>query len=303
MGRLLPPEDRQPQFHVNDKRLSFNIGLENTGTLIQQVVGGYLEVTRSRSDLRPVLETLNGLECAADRTVRQFTFANYGWSQPTDATFEGGFVDPDDGRTILPVSQALAGGWPFPVVDFGPFIDSLGGQLAVFPDRSVTCVGGDLAACFEALRSQGAFGALTEAVYPRLDLGNESGAFTDFEGRLSYGWTDVDGIQRTETRDFRVTFRLALFDDVIGCGEGGTGLTPIPNTLVFALDRGPYRLPFAVAAAVRPGFVQRWQIEVEAPRSSTHEFQIVLQLADGREVRSRPVDLLYFRSAQPREDF
>jgi hypothetical protein len=36
-------------------------------------------------------------------------------------------------------------------------------------------------------------------------------------------------------------------------------------------------------------------LTVEADKSSTHNFDVVIQLADGREIRSRPIDLLYFK--------
>ena len=38
----------------------------------------------------------------------------------------------------------------------------------------------------------------------------------------------------------------------------------------------------------------RWRIELQAPETSEHDFQLILVLSDGRQVASRPVHLTYF---------
>jgi hypothetical protein len=46
--------------------------------------------------------------------------------------------------------------------------------------------------------------------------------------------------------------------------------------------------------------VASYALSIDAARSSEHALRIVLQLADGREIRSRPISLMFFRpSWQP----
>ena len=43
-----------------------------------------------------------------------------------------------------------------------------------------------------------------------------------------------------------------------------------------------------------PGRVARYGLALNAAKASQHKFKVVMQLADGREITSRPINLLYF---------
>ena len=60
------------------------------------------------------------------------------------------------------------------------------------------------------------------------------------------------------------------------------------------LDESGYKIAIPFAGDVTPGFTSRWRIELQAPETSEHDFQLVLVLSDGRQIASRPVHLTYF---------
>jgi hypothetical protein len=285
-------------FRTTGRIVAFNIGFENASVLPQQVVGGYLDVQSSRSALEPALEILNGHDCVEGLVVDSFSIRNFGWSDPINAQIRGGFDVPGSDRQILPIAQTLAPAWPLNNVDFGSFFASLGGQLTDFRDLYVTCVGGDVQGCFQTLQQQGAFGALTEVAFVP-DEQNPDGIYARFSGVLDYDWQDANGQLQQNSHPLSVRFRLARFRPETGCGEGGSGLQQVSTNLTLRLDQSAYRLPFPIFGAVSPGFVQTWRLLIDAEKSSFHDFSIVLQLADGREVRSRPISLTYFRSSDP----
>lgn len=60
------------------------------------------------------------------------------------------------------------------------------------------------------------------------------------------------------------------------------------------LDESNYRIAIPFAGDITPGFTSRWRIELQAPETSEHDFELVLLLSDGRQIVSVPVHLTYF---------
>ncbi len=74
--------------------------------------------------------------------------------------------------------------------------------------------------------------------------------------------------------------------------------------IAFKDDQRGYRLSVPFHKTVAAARVARYDLVLDSKRSSQHMFTLVLQLADGREIRSRPVDLLFYRpSWGPPEPF
>jgi hypothetical protein len=65
-----------------------------------------------------------------------------------------------------------------------------------------------------------------------------------------------------------------------------------PITLL--LDRNRYRLPLPYRPRIGPGENRRFQLTLNAPKSSAHRFRILMEMTDGSRAASAPLDLSYF---------
>jgi hypothetical protein len=114
-------------------------------------------------------------------------------------------------------------------------------------------------------------------------------------GLLQYKWRDTDGHVINRKSPFRTRVVLGHLETASECGEGGEK-EPLNTTkpLTLKLDQTGYRLPIEFQRSIAAGRVARYSLPIRAPKSSRHKYKVVLELADGREINSRPIDLLYF---------
>src|SRR5262249_33831283 len=145
------------------------------------------------------------------------------------------------------------------------------------------------AACLQELRNTGIFGSLA----PHISL-QDTDIFVSAAGALDYGWQDSKGIPRNSSSPFNAKLPLGHVKVEAECGEGGQRDRIASRPLEFRLDHFGYRLPVAFQRSIPAGRTSRLTLPVKAAKSSEHGFSVVLQLADGREIRSRPVSLLYY---------
>ncbi|HEX4296840.1 MAG TPA: hypothetical protein VHZ56_02360, partial [Devosia sp.] len=111
---------------------------------------------------------------------------------------------------------------------------------------------------------------------------------------LDYDWTAADGSVRHQSSDFNVSMGIASVANSAECGEGGDIVPVRRDPFELRLDQKGYRIAMPFSGDIAPGFTTRWRIELTAPQTSEHDFQIVLLLSDGRQVASRPIHLTYF---------
>lgn len=76
----------------------------------------------------------------------------------------------------------------------------------------------------------------------------------------------------------------------------------LAKPFMLKLDAAPYRLPMPIADSVAAGVTARWRLSFDAPESSNHAFELVLELSDGREVKSQTISLNYFKPWQSTSD-
>ena len=145
-------------------------------------------------------------------------------------------------------------------------------------------------ACLARLQRAPGMGRIADIAYTRDDM-----VLTRLIGTLRYQWKDIDG--RTQPREHPVNVELLLFrfDTGEGAEMGGgapeeAGFKPI----TLQLDRKNYRLPLPYRPRLGPGQNQRFQLTLNAPKASSHQFRVVLEGSDGRRVTTAPLDLLYF---------
>ena len=149
--------------------------------------------------------------------------------------------------------------------------------------------------CLSELRRSELLGSVVDAAYIE-----NAALMVDFGGTLNYTWHDATGQAHAKSSAFLVPIKLGnLPGELSSCAEGGAGLDIYPDPFVLQEQGSGYVVPFPMNAEVAPGQIARWAFQVDAPKSSHHEFQVVLQLADGREVSSRPVRLSYVKPNPP----
>src|SRR5262249_27839731 len=78
-------------------------------------------------------------------------------------------------------------------------------------------------------------------------------------------------------------------------GEGGAREIISRETQQLKLDATNYRLPISYKTSVPAGRTARLIVPLEAEKSSSHDFKVAVQLSDGQEIKSRPINLLYYR--------
>jgi hypothetical protein len=145
------------------------------------------------------------------------------------------------------------------------------------------------AACLQELRATGVFGSIA----PHIAL-QETDIIVSAVGNLDYSWQDAKGSPRITSSPFNARLLLGHVKIEAECGEGGQRDPIAVSPLEFRLDQSGYRLPVAFQRSIPAGRTSRFTVSVKAAKSSEHDFSVVLQLSDGREITSRPINLLYY---------
>jgi hypothetical protein len=204
-------------------------------------------------------------------------------------------------------------------LDFGGDLNAAGVNVAALANRSKACelnktdprcgfrcnfeTLADEKSCLAGIGGSTIFGSLMNKVhlYGVADASKQyrhddySGAvMTGIAGTLEYEWTDSDGTIQTRTSPFREVLPLGKINEGAECGEGSPTERIAAHPLRLRLDEAQYRIAVPFQRTIPATRVARFGFELTADRSSQHDFSVVLQLSDGRVIRSRPVNLLYF---------
>jgi hypothetical protein len=269
---------------------------ENRTTAPVQIRAAYLDVADSATDQDPAIQLeLERRDCVFSDIAQNsfcatdFVFQNYGWSNPVNAELNFTF----GGETRF---RKEIGTWEhIKEVRFDSELRQMGVDLEALTRRIVCPDSGTFGiervdACRGEIRRDPDFGRL--GAY--LDLrGGWVGATVS--GTLDYDWKTVKGEWRRKSSPFDGFIRIAMLP---GGPEEGEGGNPVPighEPFMLPLDGGAYRLPLPLSATVGAGVNGRWRMELEAERSSNHDFRVVFVLADGKRVASRPIDMLYVK--------
>ena len=268
------------------------IDVMNNGPGKVGIVGGYLEVAESATDLSPYLYILSDYDpgCASDLKLNpEFEFVNHGWGPVENAKITYAF-----GTEAGPTGQSF-------VAEAGTFGDTQ--KMSVLPGLEAAgldvnkAAGGAFAcpsldqvqACVQQLGPQ-VLGALSNAVFLQ---GNS--LFTRVSGNIDFTWTDSHGGKNARSVPFFVDIPVLAFDvpAELECGAGG----PVERTfktVKLPLDKANYRIPLPYQGTLAPQQNARAALGLIADKSSSHKFRVVLDLADGTQAASPQVDLLYF---------
>lgn len=301
--------------------LGLVIEVQNRSSVPLQIAGAYVDVRASRSDLEPAIQLSVGTfeGCGGPRITQaeylrqiqgvpedgseseiqklgdyrpSFVLQNFGWGTANDAQLNFAFVNLATGEKSEAVSKNLGGINQDLKVSLESALAAAGvdtNALKTFAVTGFECHP-DPGTCLDQLRATGVFGSLA----PIISL-EGTNIFAGAAGTLAYRWTDTDGSARDKESPFTTRLLLGELKHESECGEGG-GREPITaKALDLALDQADYRLPVSFQTDVPGGRTSRFTLPLKAAKSSQHDFRIVLQLADGREIASRDINLLYYR--------
>jgi hypothetical protein len=271
--------------------------VQNRSAAPISVAGTYLAVDSSVTDLEPAIQLSRGLSiCTIHSAEYQptFTAENFGWGAATHAAMHFAFANPNVNGVpqTLNVTKGLGDIVQTLEINLEPELRAAGvniGTLKARSDEGFRCKSASPATCLAQIRATGVFGTIASQVGLR-----ETGIFVGAAGTLDYTWKDSKGVEQRRSSPYNIALPLGHIHLEAECEGGGEREVIAQNPLQFRLDQSGYRLPISFQRTVPPGQTSRFTVPVKAAKSSQHDFNVVLQLADGREISSRPIDLIYY---------
>jgi hypothetical protein len=272
---------------------TFVLSFENHSAQPITIQSLRLQVSESDTDDEPAIQMVysSDVMCGGSFSV-DYSLENFGWSPANGAQMNMSFSAPGGPpapQITKPIGQ-LAGRLH---IDFEQQLQQFHvnvAQLKRISDEGISCPSGSLPACLARLRSNALFGTLG----PQLGL-NDMQIIVPAAGTLDYTWTDNKGVSHNRSSPFQVKVGLGKFKLEAECGEGAAPAPPTVNAVQLRLDATNYTLPFPFQRTIAAGQIVRLTLPVAAAKSSDHAFRIIATLANGQEVASLPIQLLYFR--------
>jgi hypothetical protein len=270
--------------------------VQNRSAAPVEAVGAYLNVASSASDLQPAIQINRDIDvCSQAQFHPTFKVENFGWSAAEQATLRFSFISPNvsGGTQTSDISKSIGAVAKTTKVDLEPELRAAGvntGTLKAKSNAGFVCTVQSPPACFDQVKRTGVFGSLAS----RVGL-IETGFYLNAKGTLGYTWQDNTGAQQSTTSPYNVQIPLGHIKIEAECGEGGQQQVIAARPLTFKLDQTGYRLPVSFQQSIPAGHTSRFAVTVDAAKSSQHDFTVVLQMANGREIASRPINLLYYR--------
>jgi hypothetical protein len=273
--------------------LSLVFEVENSTTDTLSLVGGFLQVADSNRNGEPAMQirAFPRDECSGIiEFLPRFFIDNFGWAIADNASLNVTAASADGRTEGTMLNVPLGAVIDSTMADVTPQLQSLGLDTDYLAHNKLICTDpNDERLCMAELRQSGNFGQVAD--YISLEFQTVT---INIEGTLDYSWTGSDGVTAQKSSPFAVVLPIASVASDAECGEGGEIIPVNHDPFMLRLDESNYRIAIPFAGDVTPGFTSRWRIEVEAPETSEHDFQLVLLLADGRQITSRPVHLTYF---------
>ena len=267
--------------------LPLRFGLGNATTQDVQVASAYLEVDLSRVDAQPMIQSIVLLPLSPYNTA--FSIENYGWSTATEVRLNAQFIGDTARSETFQVD--------IPDVDnvgdfsLAPVLESFGVATERLPEVATACSQSGGQDCPDRIRNSGIFGNLA----PLLTTNRaQSNLGLMISGTLSYSWQDADGQAQRTDAPFEGRLPLATLVSRAECEGGDFEQVDGGRPFDLRLDAASYRINLPLFGPVNAGEERRWEVLLDAEKSSGHEMRVVIRLADGREVVSRDVSALMF---------
>ena len=297
-GDISSGEANMLRFGIGAKSgLRLRVGIQNRSTRALQVAGIFFDVQSSASDLQPAIQAKVGRQNVCGNSLYGPTveFWNFGWSAAENATLRLAFTS--SASTEIPTrfdyAKKLGRIDKTAKTDLEPEIAAAGVNTALLrsrADRTLSCRAKDEKRCLAELKASGIFGSLAALV-------TEEPAIRAV-GKLEYEWTEANGNKRKRSSKLEGILQLGhLTPPSTACAEEAAPETQFSRPVSFKLDQSQYRLSTGIPARAIPAGRTNWlDLKVVAERSSHHEFRLVVQMADGRELTSRQIKFSVLRA-------
>ena len=273
--------------------LSLVFELENASTDTVSVVGGFLDVRDSVREPEPAMQVrpFPRDPCSgAIEFLPRFFIDNFGWTSADNAALRVTAASVDGRSEGTPIEVPLGAIADSMETNLTAQLTALGLDTDYVSHERLRCSDpNDERLCLAELKQSGHFGQLSN--FLSLDYTTVTVAVM---GTLDYDWTASGGTVSHKSSPFSVILPIATVASDAECGEGGEIIPVNHDPFQLRLDEQNYKIAIPFAGDVTPGFTSRWRIDLSATETSGHDFRLVLVLADGSQIVSRPVHLTYF---------
>jgi hypothetical protein len=270
------------------------VDIANEENQTAEVVGAWLDIAESMSDLQPYLDAWGPADGCNTRLQPEFSLFNSGWGGVENARLTYAF-----GTEQTALEQAH-------VADIGSFdefaqvslldgVQTLGLDLDRLQNDDFQCSSeAEYAACLADWEGSDLLAPLKGALF----TDDNAQLLTRMWGRLDYTWTDVKGGKNERSSPIVIDFPVLDVSFGPECGAGGPIERGFP-TVKLPLDVTGMRIPINYTDTIAPREQKRFGFNFVADKSSHHRFKFVVELADGRTIDSPDIDLLYFVPRTP----
>ena len=257
------------------------VDVSNEGGSPAQVQAAYLEVASSITDRQPFMHLGSwGSEA--------FDLRNHGWGAALNAQLSFAFGRDRPASETFRLALGTLGS-----VEVSPVraMAAISPALPQLQRQSPRCPSvAQVRSCLQRLGMQMPLGRLGDIAYLRDDQ-----VLTRLIGTLSYQWRDSANAVQQREHPVDVELQLFKFDTGEAPEMGAAGPEESGfSAITLALDRLQYRLPLPLRPRVGPGENRRYELTLDAARSSQHRFRLVMEMTDGRLAVSAPIELLFF---------
>lgn len=257
------------------------VDVSNEGGSPAQVQASYLEVEASVTDRQPFMH----LSSWGSET---FDLRNHGWGAAQNALLSFAFGRDRPASESFRLALGTLGSVEVSPVRAMAAIVPAAPQLQQQSPRCPSVA--QVRSCLQQLGARVPLGRLGDIAYLREDQ-----VLTRLIGTLSYQWRDSANVVRKREHPVNVELQLFKFDTGEAPEMGAAGPEESGfSAITLPLDRAMYRLPLPLRPLVGPGGNRRYELTLNAARSSQHRFRLVMEMSDGRRAVSAPIDLLYF---------
>jgi hypothetical protein len=276
--------------------LKLVLDVQNRSSVALNVNGAYLDVSSSIADLQPAIQLSTRMhECYEPFYRPTFKLENFGWGPAEQAIVSFDFANSAGGgrpasfgrsKTLGQIDKTLN-------VNIESDLRSAGINTSILSRNkgAIDCKKPKTTqACLQDLKASGALGSLSDKV--RLI---DNFVVTNAVGKLNYIWRDARGATKQVSSPFNANIPLGFLRQDVECGEGGERQQITASSQQLRLDASNYRIPISFRSTIAAGNTGRLTLPLKAQKSSEHDFIVTLQLADGREIKSRRINLLYYR--------
>lgn len=258
------------------------LDVSNESTRPIQATDSYLEIEASAIELQPFVTLAIWSEA--------FQLINQGWGTAENAhlNFAFGPERPATESASLPLGTlgVVTVNPERALIAAVPALPQLREQLPKCPSLD------QVRDCLAQLQATKPMGRIGDVAYLRRNQ-----VLTRLIGTLSYEWRDATGAVQKREHPINVEQRLFSFDT--GGGPAAAMGPPGPEQegyepVALQLDRKAYRVRLPYRPLLAPAQNQRFQLALIAPKSSRHQWRVVMETSDGRRVTTPRLDLLYF---------